>query len=1144
MCVGGGGGGGTWENTRAGANGGGGGAYAYVYNYAVTPGTGYTVQVGCGGNTPERLGTVYWDSQDNGVTNDLDGYSSIGGGGIASWFVDRSTCRGGGGMNGRTATISSGAFRTGTAYGGVSTIGGGLSGGGKRGGQSGTAENVSSFPPAFSGGGAAGTAASQEDTSGGGSAIGGQSLSGGSTGGGGGGGAGYSFLDAITVTAPAFVVAWSTFMNTYAVWNTSFSATITYTVYRTFTAPSTGTYYFRSSADNDLLLYVDETLISGTTTFNVTPSPVLVTLSAGTHILKFVVYNNESFAGFAVTISNSSDTLIWDTRTNATDAIVGLSRYTAGGGGGIGIYGITATAPGSGAAGSIATLLAVATGGGGGSGGQAGYAGEDISSQTGTLNPSNGGKYGGGGGGGKKYNGYGSYGGHGVVRILLDSGSAYPSTNTGDSYTARAITTSSGTYTVTVNEQLYDTPGAYYWICPPGVTSVCVLCIGGGGRGYHGGGAGGGYAYINNYPVTPGQGYLVVVGAGSPNGEYTSYGYGLRASGTGNVYDYAIVDNIYSQFYTGDDANSNPPRMGGDASYFNSFFTVLGGGGEDGDLNFSTNRSSFGGVSYHNPAYSGGGARGGYAQDGTQSPGSVSPYVATSYSWGGGGGAGGGGPAGGTSFESLVGGGGRGASAGNRWNGDPARPEPGPYFAAGGGGIGVFGIGESGTDGTREYYPEASGLSTHSYGDAGTGGSGGQPGVGGIQPIRGGDGGSYGGGGGGGFGTSPYSDPYGGGYGAPGAVRIIWGAGRSFGNTNTASTTTSVTIPMPPPRTYRVSNQAIFETPGRYTWIVPPGVTSISVMAVGAGGGGAIGYIGNGGSANGGGGGGYAYMYNYSVTPGTGYTIQVGAGGNTDERVYGGQYWDANDDGTTIDKGASGGPGGIASWFANAAVCRGGGGTDGSGASGIGGSAYQTRFSFGGYYTLGAGLSGGGKAGGMSDQVFSGAGEGASFGGGGGAGTQATGGGFGTDGMGGYYSGDIYSGGSTGGGGGGGGGFSASSPAKARSAGGGGGIGILGITATAPGSGAAGTMATSSVNSGGGSGGSGGQSGYAGEDFTSGTGTATPSNGGKYGGGGGGGRSYGGRGSFGGHGVVRIIWGASRAYPSTDTGDSYSTVTF
>jgi hypothetical protein len=284
-------------------------------------------------------------------------------------------------------------------------------------------------------------------------------------------------------------------------------------------------------------------------------------------------------------------------------------------------------------------------------------------------------------------------------------------------------------------------------------------------------------------------------------------------------------------------------------------------------------------------------------------------------------------------------------------------------------------------------------------------------------------------------------------------------------------------------------------------------------------------------------------MYDYAVTPGDSYTIQVGAGGNTPER-YSGQYWDNEDDGTSYDKsGSAAGPGGIASWFGNRTICRGGGGTNGKTGS-WNGSYYIADLGWGGYWTLGAGLSGGGKAGGLSGDVVTGPSGPPEFGGGGGAGTSSTKGGFDFTGMG-YYASQSTSGGSTGGGGGGGGGYGSNlSPIRKRTAGGGGGIGIYGITATAPGSGAVGSDASNSVNSGGGGGGSGGTAGSGGEDVTSQSGTATPSNGGKYGGGGGAGRTFGGRGSYGGHGVVRIIWGAGRAYPSTNTGDTYTSVTF
>ena len=71
----------------------------------------------------------------------------------------------------------------------------------------------------------------------------------------------------------------------------------------------------------------------------------------------------------------------------------------------------------------------------------------------------------------------------------------------------------------------YTTAGTYNWKAPAGVTSVSVVAIGGGGAGGGGtlvgrgqywgiGGTGGGLGYVNNYPVTPGSCYTVVVGAG------------------------------------------------------------------------------------------------------------------------------------------------------------------------------------------------------------------------------------------------------------------------------------------------------------------------------------------------------------------------------------------------------------------------------------------------------------------------------------------------------------------------------------------------------------------------------------------------------------------------------------------------------
>ena len=112
-------------------------------------------------------------------------------------------------------------------------------------------------------------------------------------------------------------------------------------------------------------------------------------------------------------------------------------------------------------------------------------------------------------------------------------------------------------------EHYYFIPGAYTWVCPPGISSISVVCIGGGGGAsqnnfisglpFSGSGGGGGtLAYKNNIAVVAGQGYDLFVGAG---------GAAQASSGT------------------------NPPTtFGGDGetSWFNNTSTVAAGGGHGG----------------------------------------------------------------------------------------------------------------------------------------------------------------------------------------------------------------------------------------------------------------------------------------------------------------------------------------------------------------------------------------------------------------------------------------------------------------------------------------------------------------------------------------------------------------------------------
>jgi hypothetical protein len=111
-------------------------------------------------------------------------------------------------------------------------------------------------------------------------------------------------------------------------------------------------------------------------------------------------------------------------------------------------------------------------------------------------------------------------------------------------------------------------------------------------------------------------------------------------------------------------------------------------------------------------------------------------------------------------------GGGQGATGANGSGGGGGG---GGYNSAGsgsgGGGVGLFGQGSNGAGG------DGSGAGNQAV--AGKGGSGGNDGINDAQGTHGGDGGINGGGGGAGYGS-------GGGGGGTGAVRIMWGTGRSF----------------------------------------------------------------------------------------------------------------------------------------------------------------------------------------------------------------------------------------------------------------------------------------------------------------------------------------------------------------------------
>lgn len=265
---------------------------------------------------------------------------------------------------------------------------------------------------------------------------------------------------------------------------------------------------------------------------------------------------------------------------------------------------------------------------------------------------------------------------------------------------------------------------SYTWTCPPYVFRASVMCIGAGGGGGTGnyntvhsvsnlyGGGGGGLAWTSDFGVVPGRTYTVVVGNGGAGAQYNSQTNTGSSGGDSYLYD-PVADVIIAKGFGGQSAS------GGNDSNYGGLYTGQGGG-----------NGGRGGRWYGSGGGGGGGA-GGYTGNGGDS-GPLNAIVT------GTGGAG----AGGQDRQST-------AFSSSR--------------STAGGGVGVYGEGDSGQS-------------------ASAGGSGGTNGLTPNPVSYGYTGGYYGGGGG----TGAASSGFWGGWGGPGAVRIIWGAGRYFPSTRTA----------------------------------------------------------------------------------------------------------------------------------------------------------------------------------------------------------------------------------------------------------------------------------------------------------------------------------------------------------------------
>ena len=206
------------------------------------------------------------------------------------------------------------------------------------------------------------------------------------------------------------------------------------------------------------------------------------------------------------------------------------------------------------------------------------------------------------------------------------------------------------------------------WTVPAGVTSICILCVGGGaGADAGNAGGGGGLSWINDVPVTPGTTLKVWQGRT-----------GSRFGSTGGDID---GENSYVKDANGDliiQANGGGKNQNGS-----------GGFGGDTSSNIGTN--------YQNLTF--GGGRGGHGNGGSSGKGGGG---------GGGGYTGAGGNGGVSCTAGAPGQGGGGGGGGGHCSTDGGQ----------GGGVGLFGEGTSGTGGNAA-----------NYGQPGSGGSGGYTGA-------------------------------------------------------------------------------------------------------------------------------------------------------------------------------------------------------------------------------------------------------------------------------------------------------------------------------------------------------------------------------------------------------------------------------
>jgi len=156
-----------------------------------------------------------------------------------------------------------------------------------------------------------------------------------------------------------------------------------------------------------------------------------------------------------------------------------------------------------------------------------------------------------------------------------------------------------------VGQQEY-TQGTYTWICPLGVTSVSVVCVGSGANG----GPGGALSYKNNITVVPTTSYTLRASSSESNRSYFNTEATVSAGnstartgdGGGNGGNYGNDSGGGAGGYSGNGGNGAGPSSsnpgsggGGGGGRGNNCFSIGGGGGGVGLLGQGANGFAGGG---------------------------------------------------------------------------------------------------------------------------------------------------------------------------------------------------------------------------------------------------------------------------------------------------------------------------------------------------------------------------------------------------------------------------------------------------------------------------------------------------------------------------------------------------------------------